>query len=72
MESARTLTVVLCALAAAGAAAAGPAAGAQPDAAHRALLDRYCVTCHNERMSGRGAVPFSFDGLDPADVGADP
>ena len=75
MESARTLTVVLCALAAAGAAVAGPASGAQPEApavAHRALLDRYCVTCHNERMSGRGAVPFSFDGLDPADVGADP
>ena len=79
MESARMLTVVLCALAAAAVAArpaaASPAAGAQADApaaAHRALLDRYCVTCHNEAMSGRGAVPFSFDGLDPANVGADP
>ena len=40
-------------------------------ASHQALLDRYCVTCHNERMSDRGTVPFAFDGLDIADVGAD-
>ena len=32
---------------------------------HRAMLDRYCVTCHNDRLRTAG---FSLDGLDPADV----
>ncbi|MCY4074708.1 MAG: DUF1592 domain-containing protein [Acidobacteria bacterium] len=41
-------------------------------APQQALLDRYCVACHNEPMRERGAVPFAFDGLDVADVGADP
>ena len=50
-----------------GAAGAGGAA-----APRQALLDRYCVTCHNEPMHERGAVPFAFDGLDVARVGADP
>ena len=42
----------------------------EPAAAHQALLDRYCVTCHNGRMAARGTVPFAFDGLDLDDVGA--
>ena len=50
---------------AAGAPRAGTAAPQQ------ALLDRYCIICHNEPMRDRGAVPFAFDGLDVADVGAD-
>jgi len=49
--------------------------------AHRALLDRYCVTCHNEQMvNGRGraasplvgqlrAVGLTLDTLDLAEVG---
>ncbi len=37
--------------------------------AARVLLDRYCVTCHNERIAGQGAVPVAFEDLDPADVG---
>ena len=52
-----------------------PAASAGPSAEvsqQQALLDRYCVTCHNEPMHERGAVPFAFDGLHVADVGADP
>ncbi|MCY4662033.1 MAG: DUF1592 domain-containing protein [Acidobacteria bacterium] len=51
-----------------------PAAGALRAAsaeAHRTLLDRYCVTCHNESMHERGAAPFAFDGLELTDVGAD-
>ena len=64
------------------AAAASTGAEAPADlAAHRALLDRYCVTCHNENVAeGRGAaasplvaqlraVGLSLDTLDLADVG---
>ena len=50
-----------------------PAAAAEsrePAAPHRALLDRYCVTCHNGPLAARGTVPFAFDGLDLDDVGA--
>ena len=79
MKIARVLATVLAALAAAGSAAAQTTASAPvaveesnaPVAAHQALLDRYCVTCHNEPMAGRGTVPFAFDGLDLADLGAD-
>ena len=53
-------------------------------AAHRALLDRYCVTCHNERLvTGRGGAPsplvsqlravgLTLDTLDLAAVGEHP
>ena len=75
-------------------AEAGAAASAAPEpgeaatsrsddgTAHRALLDRYCVTCHNERMvSGRGraasplvgqlrAVGLTLDTLDLSEVGS--
>ncbi len=72
----------------AGQAASGPtpSPGAEAPApaeaaAHRALLDRYCVTCHNERtVNGEGrpasplvgqlrAVGLTLDTLDLADVG---
>ena len=58
-----------------------PAEGAASLAAHRALLDRYCVTCHNERVvTGRErprsalvsqlrGVGLTLDTLDLADVG---
>ena len=39
-------------------------------AAHRAVLDRYCVTCHNEAARARGSVPVALDRLDLANVGA--
>ena len=63
---------------------ASPAASAVvpgDSAAYRALLDRYCVTCHNEQMvNGRGraasplvgqlrAVGLTLDTLDLAEVG---
>ena len=38
--------------------------------AQRALLDRYCVTCHNERLLAQGTVPVAFEDLDTGDVGA--
>ena len=41
---------------------AAPAGQMAPDP-QRALLDQYCVTCHNPRMKAGGLV---LDGLDPA------
>jgi mono/diheme cytochrome c family protein len=35
----------------------------------RALIDQYCVTCHNERLKTAG---LAFEQLDPGDVGANP
>ncbi len=64
-----------------GAAPSSGAAASAPAAARRALLDRYCVTCHNERtVNGTGrpasplvgqlrAVGLTLDTLDLADVG---
>ncbi len=64
--------------------AAATSTGAEPPggaAAHRALLDRYCVTCHNQQVvdgEGRPASPLvgqlravglTLDTLDLADVG---
>ncbi len=47
------------------AAAAGPAASTS----HRQLLDKYCVTCHNERAKTGG---LSLERLDPSAPGANP
>ena len=56
------------------AALAGPAqetkaaAPESPVAAHEALLQRYCLTCHNERLAARGTVPIALRTADLADV----
>src|SRR5438876_134934 len=47
-----------------GAAAAGPSGSAPSPASsekRRALLDRYCVTCHNDRLK---TANLSLQGLD--------
>ena len=36
-----------------------------------ALLDEYCVTCHNEDRLETGRVPFAFEDLDLENVGVD-
>ena len=63
--------VVLLALAAtAGLAHAEQAASAEATATpERALLDRYCVACHNERLQTAG---LELDTADVTDVAADP
>ncbi len=38
----------------------------------QALLDRYCLTCHNERLLAQGTVPVSFEALDTSSVGTHP
>ncbi len=74
-------------VAAGGLQAAGPQQASAPSEAEadpsRALLDRYCVSCHNERVvSGRDAAPsplasqlravgLMLDTLDPSNVGSD-
>ena len=47
----------------AGATSGGPATAAPTTAAHRALVDQYCVTCHNARLKTGG---LALDGLDLA------
>ena len=62
--------------AASGALAASP--GQQPigmvlppsSAQQSALLDEYCVTCHNEARLEAGRVPVAFESLDMANLGA--
>ena len=55
----------LLSLAGVGVSAAQPAAA--PEAPQRALIDRYCVSCHNERLNTGG---LALDTLDIANVGA--
>ena len=59
-------TAAICATAGAGEPAAGQA-GAAPDS-HRQLLDRYCVTCHNDRLETGG---LSLQRSDLTNVAAD-
>ena len=61
------LVVGVVATVAAAPAAGQPAAGAGVDG--QALIDRYCVTCHNDRLETGG---FSFEPLDVAAVEAHP
>ena len=50
---------------------AAPQATLSPAAPpHKALLDRYCLTCHTQRLKERGTVPIALDTLDLAQVGA--
>ena len=74
----RQVLVVLRAVVATAVALTGaaPAAVAQNStnassggADHRALLNRYCVTCHNQRMKIPAGSPLQLDTLDLAAVG---
>jgi len=71
--AAATLGLVLTVLAAAGQTAAPPQDGGSGPAAaspdeHRALLDQYCVTCHNQRAR---TANLAFDAMDLAHVGSE-
>src|SRR5207244_5018649 len=49
-----------------------PANAAQPVVSpQRALLNQYCVGCHNQRQKAAGATPIALDTLDVGNVGAD-
>jgi Protein of unknown function (DUF1592)/Protein of unknown function (DUF1588)/Protein of unknown function (DUF1587)/Protein of unknown function (DUF1595)/Protein of unknown function (DUF1585) len=49
---------------------APPAPGASPDLSRRALLNRYCVTCHNDAMKTGGLTLARID-IDHPDVNAE-
>ncbi len=59
-------------LAGQAAGAARVAGGESAEATHRAMLDRYCVGCHNERSNLPAARPLYLDKANVADVTADP
>jgi mono/diheme cytochrome c family protein len=40
-------------------------------ASNKALLDRYCLSCHTQRQKDRGTVPIALDSLDLSRVGED-
>jgi len=42
-----------------------------PVATQKALFDRYCLTCHTQRLKERGTVPIALDSLDLTRVGTD-
>ena len=44
---------------------AGPTTAA-PESEHRALLDKYCVTCHNERLHTAGLALDKLDASNPS------
>ena len=50
--------------------AAQQSAPTSPVATQKALLDRYCLTCHTQRLKERGTVPIALDSLDLSQVGA--
>jgi mono/diheme cytochrome c family protein len=64
------LAVVVTATGHAGEAAAQRDQTSESLAAHRTVLDRYCVTCHNERSKIPAGHPLVLDTIDLADVGA--
>jgi mono/diheme cytochrome c family protein len=61
--------VLACALLAVPQAAQQPAAVDSPAARHRAVLDQYCVTCHNDRLKTSN---LSLEKLDLSTVGDHP
>src|SRR5437867_3928513 len=41
----------------------------QATSAQRAVLERYCMTCHSQSAKDKGLVPVAFDTLDFSRVG---
>ena len=39
---------------------------------HRASFERYCLTCHTEKLKEQGKVPIALEGLDLGKVSANP
>jgi cytochrome c5 len=52
-------------------ASQAPVAAQSSTAPHKALLDRYCVTCHNERLKIPAGAPLLLDKLDVNDLAKD-
>ena len=66
---------MVAALAAGASVEAGPSQAAAPDRGseiegHAALLQRYCLTCHTQRLMERGTVPVELESADLENVPA--
>jgi hypothetical protein len=44
---------------------------AQQQVDTRAFMKQYCIGCHTQQAKQRGAVPVTFDDLDPVNIGRD-
>src|SRR2546430_17579068 len=44
-------------------------ASQQPQQSQRAVLERYCITCHSQSAKGKGLVPVALDTLDLSQIG---
>ena len=44
---------------------------AQQQVDTRAFMKQYCISCHTQQAKQRGAVPVTFDDLDPVNIGRD-
>ena len=65
------IVAVVCAIVAADPNAHGTVAAAQADTSSpRAVLDRYCVTCHNQRLKSGGLALDALDLTRPSDHAA--
>ncbi|OLC45536.1 MAG: hypothetical protein AUH43_15915 [Acidobacteria bacterium 13_1_40CM_65_14] len=67
-----TLPIVVAATGQTAGRTSAPPAAATPPSAQRALLDRYCVGCHNQRGKAAGLEParkLTLDDLDIARIG---
>ncbi len=67
--AAGVLAIASSALAPVWAATLGQQATTKSTSSQRALLDRYCVTCHNQRLR---TAELTLDSIDVDDVGAHP
>ena len=49
----------------------GSPQAASPQSSQRAVLDKYCVTCHSQTAKDKGLVPVALDKLDLSHIGSD-
>jgi hypothetical protein len=66
--SAVNFNLRLCAILIACFATFSAAQSVSPPAGPRDVLDRYCLTCHTQRLKDRGTVPLALDNLDTSKV----
>ena len=50
---------------------AGSSQASSSQAPQRAVLEKYCVTCHSQAAKDKGLVPVALDKLDLSHIGSD-
>jgi hypothetical protein len=69
MQSKALWTIVVIILA--GIAVSVSAGSPQAQSPHRAVLEKYCITCHSQAAKDKGLVPVALDKLDMTHIGND-